>query len=95
MEGSTGWNRRQPGSEDDLVERELLARRPGGNHRHSRPDLSGSAPTVEVGGPGGGGFTPFLRNFILVGVELPEPGCWEVTASYQGAELTYVVQVEK
>jgi hypothetical protein len=32
---------------------------------------------------------------MLVPLALPEPGCWEVTASYQGAELTYVLQVEE
>ena len=55
--------------------------------------LDGSAPTViEEGGVPS--FDRDIKNFILVGLVLPEPGCWEVTASYQRAELTYVLQVE-
>jgi hypothetical protein len=28
---------------------------------------------------------------MLVGVELPTRGCWEIRARYKGAELAYVV----
>jgi len=28
---------------------------------------------------------------MLVGLELPEPGCWEITAHYEGTSLGYVV----
>ena len=56
-------------------------------------DLDGSAPkVVEKGGVPS--FNRDIKNFILVGLGLPEPGCWEVTARYKGAELTYVLQVE-
>lgn len=56
--------------------------------------LNGSAPkVVEEGGVPS--FNRDIKNFLLVGLVLPEPGCWEVTASYQGAELTYVLQVEE
>lgn len=34
-----------------------------------------------------------IGDFMLVGVTLPEPGCWEVDASYQGASLSYVIWV--
>ena len=27
------------------------------------------------------------------GLNIPEPGCWEVTAVYKGASLSYVVWV--
>ncbi|GIU91454.1 MAG: hypothetical protein KatS3mg011_0360 [Acidimicrobiia bacterium] len=30
----------------------------------------------------------------LVGLEIPQPGCWEITATYRDATLTYVVRVE-
>lgn len=56
-------------------------------------DRDGSAPTVVEEG-GVPSFNPGIKNFMLVGLGLPEPGCWEVTARYKGAELTYVLQVE-
>lgn len=56
--------------------------------------LDGSAPTVAEEG-GVPSFNREIKNFMLVGLVLPEPGCWEVTARYQGAELTYVLEVEE
>ena len=56
-------------------------------------DLDGSTPTVVEKG-GVPSFNPDIKNFMLVGLGLPEPGCWEVTAKYKGAELTYVLYVE-
>ena len=60
--------------------------------------LNGSAPTIKGARPGGSGFNPFMlasthRSVTMVGVELPEPGCWELTADYKGATLSYVVWV--
>ena len=57
-------------------------------------DLDGSAPTVVEEG-GVPSFNRDIKNFMLVGLGLPEPGCWEVTASYKGAKLTYVLHVEE
>lgn len=56
-------------------------------------DLDGSARKVVVEG-GVPSFNPGIKNFILVGLGLPEPGCWEVTASYHGAELSYVFLIK-
>jgi hypothetical protein len=55
--------------------------------------LDGSAPVVKSGGPGTNGFHPDMGDFMLVGVELPAPGCWELTAEYKGASLSYVMWV--
>jgi hypothetical protein len=69
-------------------------------------DFSGNADititAVHRGGSGrkvieeGGvpSFNRYIKNFMLVGLGVPEPGCWEVTASYQGAELSYVMLVK-
>ena len=57
--------------------------------------LDGSAPTTVVQEGAVPSFNRDIKIFMLVGLGLPEPGCWEVTASYQGAELTYVLQVEE
>jgi hypothetical protein len=49
--------------------------------------------SFEAGGSGGGGFRNDIGSFMLVGMEIPA-GCWELTASYRGAELSYVLLVE-
>jgi hypothetical protein len=56
--------------------------------------LDGSAPSVVEHSRGMPGFRRDIKYFKLVGLVLPKPGCWEVTAGYRGAELTYVLQVE-
>ncbi len=39
-------------------------------------------------------FNEHIKNFLLVPLALPaEPGCWRVTATYHGAELSYVMEV--
>ncbi len=53
--------------------------------------LDGTAPTVEAGGPGTNGSHPDLGDFMLVGLELPGPGCWRLTAHYKDATISYVV----
>jgi hypothetical protein len=30
---------------------------------------------------------------MLVGVEIPTPGCWEITGQYNGYELSFVVWI--
>ena len=52
----------------------------------------------EVGEPAGSGHHPFMlqskhKSVTVVGVDLPEPGCWELTAEYKGATLSYVLWV--
>lgn len=57
----------------------------------TRLDASAPAVRYEHGVPS---FNPEIKNFLLVGLELPaEPGCWRVTATYHGAELSYVLEV--
>lgn len=36
-----------------------------------------------------------IGDFMLVGVTLPEPGCWELTARYGKASLSYVIWVDQ
>jgi len=35
------------------------------------------------------------QPFMVTGVNLPTPDCWEVTGHYQGHELRFVVWVTK
>jgi len=35
-----------------------------------------------------------IGDFMLGGVTIPEPGCWELTATYRGASLSYVIWVD-
>jgi hypothetical protein len=57
--------------------------------------LDGSAPNVVEHSQGMPGFRRDIKNFKLMGLVLPEVGCWEVTATYRGAELAYVLQVDR
>lgn len=51
--------------------------------------------SFEAGGPGTSGFREGdVGSFMLVGIGIPAAGCWELTARYGDAELTYVVWVE-
>jgi hypothetical protein len=34
-----------------------------------------------------------LGDMMLVGIEIPSPGCWKITGRYRGAELSYVVWI--
>jgi hypothetical protein len=56
-------------------------------------DLDGSASEVVQQG-GVPSFNRDIKNFMLVGLGLPEPGCWEVTATYKDAELSYTFLVK-
>lgn len=52
--------------------------------------LDGSAPTLKAGGPGTHGTNPAQGNFMIVGLEIPEAGCWRITAEYRDTTLSYV-----
>lgn len=51
--------------------------------------------SFEAGGPGTNGFRDDIGSFMLVGIDIPAAGCWELTARYGDAELSYVVLVEE
>lgn len=55
-----------------------------------RLDRPGS---FETGGPAGGGMREDIGSFMLVGIEIPA-GCWELTATYRGSDLSYVVLIK-
>jgi hypothetical protein len=54
--------------------------------------LDGPAPTV-TSSPATNGFEPSMGAFMLVGLELPTGGCWELTGHYRGQSLRLVVRV--
>lgn len=43
--------------------------------------------------PATNAFADDIQSAMLVGVDFPAPGCWEITGKYQGAELSFVVWV--
>jgi hypothetical protein len=43
--------------------------------------------------PGTNATAPGFDTAMMVGIEVPEPGCWEITATYLDASLTYVALV--
>lgn len=60
--------------------------------------LSGTAPRFETSQTAGTGFDPFMtqpthESVTVVGLELPDTGCWRLTAEYKGSSLSYVVWV--
>jgi hypothetical protein len=69
----------RPGSESSLVVR---------GHRLDResPQPNVSRPT-NAHSPSLGGWT------MLVGMEFPSSGCWEITGEYLGQRLSFVVSV--
>jgi hypothetical protein len=56
--------------------------------------LDASAPAVTVS-DATNGFEPSMGAFMLVGLELPAGGCWELTGHYHGSSLRLVVWVTR
>ncbi len=54
--------------------------------------LDGSAAAIHTGRPTNAGSD--FGSAMLVGVEFPTAGCWELTAAYRGHSLSYVVYVQ-
>lgn len=54
--------------------------------------LDAPAPPVEEN-RGTNAYTPETHSSMLVGLDLPTAGCWELTATYQNAQLSYVVAI--
>jgi len=40
------------------------------------------------------GYNEFTKSFMLVGVDFPTVGCWEVTGRFKGNDLTFVISIE-
>lgn len=65
-----------------------------------RPDLQvtgkrldGSGTRVEIASGATNAFHPDFGSAMLVGGQVPAPGCWEITGRYKDAELSFVVWV--
>ena len=43
--------------------------------------------------PGTNASAPDINTAMMVGIDIPQPGCWEVTGTYRDVSLTYVVLV--
>lgn len=54
-----------------------------------RLDASGAFTS----GPGTNATSADFGDAMLVGIEVPAPGCWQITGHYRGAKLSYVVLV--
>jgi hypothetical protein len=44
--------------------------------------------------PATNGFHEDLQSFMLVGMDFPSAGCWEITGEYHGERLSFVVLIE-
>jgi hypothetical protein len=54
--------------------------------------LDGEAPSL-MAYEATNGYHPQFESFMLVGVEIPAAGCWEITGEYQGRQLSFIVWV--
>jgi len=95
-EGTWGWVRR--GTRGIQLTQKLFWFRQGYDYRTRQERalrvtgrrLDGPAPPADIGPPTNG-YTDVW--FMVVGIYLPEPGCWEITGDYEGNKVTYVVWV--
>ena len=84
-------------------EKTLWFREEWSHYSHWIPDESASkltitarrldAPTPPPEISAGPTFNRDLKAFMLGGISLPTPGCWEITGRYEDAEVQYVVWV--
>lgn len=70
-------------------------------HQESEPKLintgkrlDGEAPTVAVAHANAVFIPGSHAAGIMTGLDIPKTGCWEITAHYQGHDLSFVVSVE-
>lgn len=54
--------------------------------------LDGAAPPLASSGPSNGSRND-IGSFMVVGVDIPTPGCWEITGRNAGAAVRFVVWV--
>ncbi len=55
--------------------------------------LDASEPPLIVSGPHAGYREQDTKSFMVVAVDFPTLGCWEITGDYEGDKLSYVVWV--
>ena len=55
--------------------------------------LDSSAPPVLLADHASNGWQQPEQPFMVVGINLPTLGCWEITGQYQDAQVTYIVWV--
>jgi hypothetical protein len=55
--------------------------------------LDAVAPDARTDPPATNGYHRDFHWAMLAGLEVPTPGCWEVTGHYEGTTLSFVVWV--
>ena len=55
--------------------------------------LDGAAAPLEASDASNGYREEDWKSFMVVGMDIPTPGCWEITGRYKGQELSFVVWV--
>jgi hypothetical protein len=55
--------------------------------------LDGDAPSFAVS-DATNAYAPDIGSAMLVGIDIPTHGCWEITGHYSGHTLTFIVSVE-
>lgn len=54
--------------------------------------LDSDDPPISNKGRGTNAHTPEDGWFMIAGIDPDEAGCWQVTATYKGADLSYVYE---
>ena len=54
--------------------------------------LDAEAPLLKAY-PATNGYHPDTGDFMLVEVDIPTPGCWEISGEYHGNRLSFVIWV--
>ena len=75
------WSEEFDVTKDETPNLVVSARRLDGDS----PDFSGTEAT--------NAYHPTFDWAMLIGVDLPSPGCWEITGQYNAHELTFVLSV--
>lgn len=67
----------------------------------TQPDLTVSGRQLDGPGsfrqetPATHGVNPDSGQFMLAGIVIPEPGCWEITGHYRDQTLSFVIEVAR
>lgn len=95
------WNiRSNVSASEGTYTTKLTYWRRGFDWRKDKPELTVIAKRLDreapivAASPASAVFVTTDKPAMMIGIDIPSIGCWEVTARYQGNELSFVVSVQ-